>query len=201
MPPCLTSWCPCRGAPAQAPRQWQSEVRQGDTHDGGPPLSGCPLAKPATQYWRWPMMVKALRLGRRSGSLWITGVCRHVVPTLRSQRPITATTHIHATSQSRCVPFSDPHVHTVARSTDTRQECTHNSAKTMGPVHHLGWTHQADEGAQRKENGGSTSAKGCVLRLTCVPLPHLVLPLSGCACPGTPIMATRGEAIATGLAM
>ena len=34
--------------------------------------------------------------------------------------------------QSRCVPFSNPHVHKLARSDDTRQECTHNTAKTMG---------------------------------------------------------------------
>ena len=47
---------------------------------------------------------------------------------------------------------------------------------------------------QRKEKGGGTSAKGSVLILTCVPLPHLVLPLSGCACSGTPTIATRGEA-------
>ena len=49
---------------------------------------------------------------------------------------------------------------------------------------------------QRKENEGGTSAKGYVLMLICVPLPHLVLPLSGCACSGTPTKATRGEAIA-----
>ena len=47
---------------------------------------------------------------------------------------------------------------------------------------------------QRKEKEGGTSAKGSVLMLSCVPLPHLVLPLSGCACSGTPTMATRGEA-------
>ena len=47
---------------------------------------------------------------------------------------------------------------------------------------------------QRKEKEGGTSAKSSVLMLTCVPLPHLVLPLSGCACSGTPTMATRGEA-------
>ena len=41
------------------------------------------------------------------------------------------TTHTQPT-QSRCVPFSDPHVHKVARSNDTRQECTHSSAKAMG---------------------------------------------------------------------
>ena len=47
---------------------------------------------------------------------------------------------------------------------------------------------------QRKEKEGGTSAKGSVLMLTCVTLPHLVLPLSGCACSGTPTKATRGEA-------
>ena len=47
---------------------------------------------------------------------------------------------------------------------------------------------------QINEKGGGASAKGSVLILTCVPLPHLVLPLSGCACSGTPTKATRGEA-------
>ena len=47
---------------------------------------------------------------------------------------------------------------------------------------------------QIKEKEGGASAKGSVLILTCVPLPHIVLPLSGCACSGTPTMATRGEA-------
>ena len=48
---------------------------------------------------------------------------------------------------------------------------------------------------QRKEKEGwGASAKSSVLRLTCVPLPHLVLPLSGCACSGSPTKATRGEA-------
>ena len=32
--------------------------------------------------------------------------------------------HTHSSTQSRCVPFSDPHVHKAARSNDTRQECT-----------------------------------------------------------------------------
>ena len=96
--------------------------------------------------------------------------------------------------QSRCVPFSDPHVHKVARSTDTRQGCTHSSANTMGPVHHMARTHQTDDKSKGRKKKGGTSAKGSVLMLTCVPLPHLVLPLSGCACSGTPTMATRGEA-------
>ena len=39
---------------------------------------------------------------------------------------------------------------------------------------------------QRKEKEGGTSAKSSVLILTCVPLPHLVLPLSGCACSSAP---------------
>ena len=47
---------------------------------------------------------------------------------------------------------------------------------------------------QREKKEGGTSAKSSVLRLTCVPLPHLVLPLSGCACSGTPTKAKRGEA-------
>jgi len=47
---------------------------------------------------------------------------------------------------------------------------------------------------QRKGERWGTSTKGSVLIMTCVPLPHLVLPLSGCACSSTPTMATRGEA-------
>ena len=96
--------------------------------------------------------------------------------------------------QSRCVPFSDPHVHKVARATDTRQGCTNSSAKTMGTNPPSGEDTPCRREVQRKENGGGTSAKSSVLRLTCVPLPHLVLPLSGCACSGTPTKATRGEA-------
>ena len=46
---------------------------------------------------------------------------------------------------------------------------------------------------QRKEKEGGTSAKGSVLMLICVPLPHLVLPLSGCLSRRNPAMATRGE--------
>ena len=102
--------------------------------------------------------------------------------------------HTHTTSQSRCVPCSDPHVHKVARSTDTRQECTNSSAKAMGTSPPSGEDTPCRREVQRKEKGGGTSAKGSVLRLTCVPLPHLVLPLSGCACSGTPTKATRGEA-------
>ena len=55
-----------------------------------------------------------------------------------------------------------------------------------------GHTRSTTSPKERKRRGAS--AKSSVLRLTCVPLPHLVLPLSGCACSGTPTMATRGEA-------
>ena len=83
MSPCLTSCCPCRGAPAQAPRQWQHEVRQGDTHDSGSAaILGVRLPNQQTKFGDGPVRVKALRLGRRSGSSWITRVCRHAVPTL-----------------------------------------------------------------------------------------------------------------------
>ena len=81
--------------------------------------------------------------------------------------------------QSRCVPFSDPHVHKVARSTDTRQECTNSSAKTMGTSPPSGGDTPCRRQVQREEKGGGASAKSSVLILTCVPLPHLVLPLSG----------------------
>ena len=102
------------------------------------------------------------------------------------------TTHTHP-KQSRCVPFSDPHVHKVATSRETKLGCTHSSANTLGPAHHMARTHQTDDKSKGWKRRG-TSAKSSVLMLTCVPLPHLVLPLSGCACSSTPTMATRGEA-------
>ena len=87
---------PLSGWPAQAPRQGQHEVRQGDTHDSGSvAIRGVPLPSPHRNIADGPVRVKALRVGRRSGPSCITGVCRHDVPTLRSQTPITATTHIH----------------------------------------------------------------------------------------------------------
>ena len=93
-----------------------------------------------------------------------------------------------------CVPFGDPHVHNVAPSYNTRQECRHRSANTMGTSPPYGEDTPDRRPVQRKAKGGRTSAQGSVQILTCVPLPHLVLPLSGCACSGTPTMATRGEA-------
>ena len=75
--------------------------------------------------------------------------------------------------------FGDPHVHNVTPSYSTRQECSHSSANTMGTIPPYGEDTPDRLPVQRKEKGGGTSAKSSVLRLTCVPLPHLVLPLSG----------------------
>ena len=46
---------------------------------------------------------------------------------------------------SCCVPFGDPYVHKETRTNDTKQECSHSSANTLVPVHHLARTHQIDD--------------------------------------------------------
>ena len=47
---------------------------------------------------------------------------------------------------SCCVcPFGDPHVHNVTTSKETKPECSHSSANTLGPVHHMARTHQTDD--------------------------------------------------------
>ena len=57
------------------PRQWQHEVRQGDTHgSGSTAIKGVTLPNPQRKIGDGPVRVEALRLGRRSGSSWITGV-------------------------------------------------------------------------------------------------------------------------------
>jgi len=80
---------------------------------------------------------------------------------------------------SRCVPFSDPHVHKVTRSNETRQGCTHSSANTLGTIPPSREDTPSRRQVQRKRKEGGSSTKSSVLTLTCVPLPHLVLPLSG----------------------
>ena len=55
---------------------------------------------------------------------------------------------------SCCVPFGDPHVHNVTPSDETRQECSHSSANTLRPVHHLGRTHHADEKSKGRKKEG-----------------------------------------------
>ena len=94
---------------------------------------------------------------------------------------------------SCCVPFSDPHVNKVTPSGETRQECSHSNANTLG--HSTMWRgHTRPTTSPKEGKEGGTSTKGSVLILTCVPLPHLVLPLSGCLSRRTPARATRGEA-------
>ena len=44
-----------------------------------------------------------------------------------------------------CVPFGDPHVHQVTTSKETKLECSHSNANTLGPVHHMARTHQTDD--------------------------------------------------------
>ena len=64
MSPCLTSCCPCRGAPGQAPRQRQHEVRQGNTHDSDAvAIRGPPLLNQQRKIWRWPTDGKGTTTG------------------------------------------------------------------------------------------------------------------------------------------
>ena len=81
------------------------------------------------------------------------------------------TNNTHTQSkQSRCVPFSDPHVHKVARSNDTRQECNHSSANTLGPVHHMARTHQADDKSKGRKKKGVYISKGFCANADLCPL-------------------------------
>ena len=92
-----------------------------------------------------------------------------------------------------CVSFGDPHVHKVARS-ENQAGMQPQQRKHIGANPPCGEDTPGRRQVQIKEKEGGTSAKGSVLRLTCVPLPHLVVPLSGCACSVTPTKATRGDA-------
>ena len=47
--------------------------------------------------------------------------------------------------------FGDPHVHTVTPSGETKQECIHSSANTLGPGHHLARTHQTDDKSKERK--------------------------------------------------
>ena len=72
---------------------------------------------------------------------------------IHTARPGTNNTHTQPGS-SCCVPFCDPHVHKETRSTDTKQECSHSSANTLVPVHHVARTHQInDKSKERKKKG------------------------------------------------
>ena len=133
--------------------------------------------------------------------------------------PLTNTVHQTPTSRLWDMPDTDRHPHREAmdkqhtHNQSNRAVCpsaTHMSTKwrdrtapdrdatTAAQTH---WDqspiwrgHTKPTTSPKEGKGRGTSAKSSVLILTCVPLPHLVLPLSGCACSGTPTMATRGEA-------
>ena len=55
---------------------------------------------------------------------------------------------------SCCVPFGDPHVHKVTPSNETKQECSHSSANTWVPVHHMARTHRSTTSPNKEKEGG-----------------------------------------------
>ena len=105
MSPCLTSCCPCRGSPAQAPRQWQHKVRRGVPMIAAPPLSGCPLAKPATQNWRWPCEGKSITIGTTTGIL----INHYGVSPCCTIPPVAKARHRNDTNAPRNANESYPH--------------------------------------------------------------------------------------------
>ena len=113
----------------------------------------------------------------------------------RRSTPTPRAMHKHHTEPgpSCCVPFGDPHVHNVTPSGETRQGAA-TAAQTHWGQSTIWRGHTRPTTSPKGGNEGGTPATGSVLMLTCVPLPHLVLPLSGCACSGTPTKVTRGEA-------
>ena len=95
---------------------------------------------------------------------------------------------------SCCVPFGDPHVHKVTPSGETKQECIHSSATTLGPVHDLAGTHQTDDKSKGRKKKEYISKEFCAKTDLC-PLASPRVALVGVACSGTPTKATRGEAL------
>ena len=95
---------------------------------------------------------------------------------------------------SCCVSLGDPHVHKETPSGETKQECIHSSANTLGPVHHLERTHQTDDKSKERKRRGGYISKGFCANTDLCPLASPRVALVGVACSGTPTMATRGEA-------
>ena len=183
MSPCLTSCCPCRGVPAQAPRQWQHEVRQGDTHDSGlAAIEGVPLPNQQRKFCDGPVRVKAPRLGRQSGSL-----CENGVSPWCTQPPVTKPHHRNDINPPRNVKGTYPHppnpprpsgvtdvgsttaigTHNIAGTNvlkggrppsnaigRNQAGCSHSSANTLGPVHHVARTHQTDDKSKGRKRKG-----------------------------------------------
>ena len=72
-------------------------------------------------------------------------------------------THTHtAWTIVLCVSFGDPHVHNGTTSDETKQECSHSSANTLGPVHHMARTHQADDKSKEGKRKSFMSTEFCV---------------------------------------
>ena len=135
MSPCLTSCCPCRGAPAQAPRQRQHEVRQWDTHgSGSAAIRGVPLPNQQRKCCDGPVKVRALRLGRQSGSSCVNGVSPWC-----TEPPVTKAHHRNDTNPpkecQRIVPSSPkpPGPSGVTNVGPTTAIDTHNLAGTIVP--------------------------------------------------------------------
>ena len=114
---------------------------------------------------------------------------RRSTPTPRGQ---TQTTHPQPGS-SCCVPLCDPHAQKGTRSNETKQECNHNNANTLVPVHHRARTHQTDDKSKGQKKDGCME-KGFCAKTDLCPLASPRVALVGVACSGTPTMATRGEA-------
>ena len=75
----------------------------------------------------------------------------------------------------------------------TKLECSHSSANTLGPVHHMARKHQTDDKSKVRKKKGYISKRFCANANLC-PLASPRVALVGVACSGTPTMATRGEA-------
>jgi len=98
---------PLSGWPAQAPRQWQHEVRQGDTHDSGfAAIRGVPLPNQQRKICDGTVRVKALRLGRKSGSSCVNGVSPWC-----TEPPVTEAHHRNDTNPPRNAKGSYPLPH------------------------------------------------------------------------------------------
>ena len=107
-----------------------SDNRDCHTHNLAEPLG------PSGSRHHWHLAVYQAPTSRRCGH-----ARRRSTSTPRGQAQ---TTHTQPGS-SCCVPFCDPHVYKETRSNETKQECSHSSANTLVPAHHVARTHQIDD--------------------------------------------------------
>ena len=119
---------------------------------------------------------------------------------IHTARPGTNNTHTHTHTHSqgdREVCPSATHMSLRKRDRPKPSRNATTPAQTHWCQSTMWRGHTRSTTSPKTGKEGGKSAKSSVLRLTCVPLPHLVLPLSGCACSRSPTMATRGEARGT----